>query len=73
MVTILAGLFEPFVFPSQLLWLGWELTPALGLGVPSTVLLTGTDIGRLPTEHREQRKEETGAQLISENRECLRL
>lgn len=34
-VTMLAGLFEPFVFPPELLWLG------RGLGIPSTVLLTG--------------------------------
>lgn len=29
-VTMLAGLFEPFVFPSQLLWLGRDVDTCLG-------------------------------------------
>lgn len=58
MVTMLASLFEAFVFPSQLLWLGREVDTCLGpwgsqhCAVKWALILAG---GPLRTERQKQK------------------
>lgn len=55
MVTMLAGLFEPFVFPSQLLWLGRKVDTCLGpRGSQCCAVNWAKETGKLPTEDRGQ-------------------
>lgn len=58
MVTMLAGLFEPFVFPSQLLWLGRKVDTCLGpRGSQYCAANWAKKAGNLPAENRGQRGE----------------